>query len=63
MSRAPSGKRCIVESTSKGVAIFHYNNDGLPDIFVVNGGRLDDQGKAPHFLYHNLDGLNWWLEI
>jgi hypothetical protein len=50
----------IVENTGTGVAIFDYDNDGLPDIFFVNGDRFDRPGSAPtHFLYHNLGGLRF----
>jgi hypothetical protein len=50
----------IVENTGTGVAIFDYDNDGLPDIFFVNGDRFDRTGAAPgHFLYHNLGGLRF----
>jgi hypothetical protein len=42
------------------VAIFDYDNDGLPDIFLVNGGRFPTEGPQPeHFLYHNLGGLKF----
>lgn len=30
-----------------GVALLDYNNDGLLDIFLVNGGKIDDPAKAP----------------
>jgi hypothetical protein len=30
-------KNAILETTGGGVAIFDYDNDGWPDIFVVNG--------------------------
>src|SRR5436305_197791 len=40
VSGADHGKQYIVESTGTGVAIFDYDNDGLPDILLVNGGRL-----------------------
>lgn len=50
----------IIENTGNGVAIFDYDNDGLPDIFVVNGDRFDRTGPPPtHFLYHNLGGLRF----
>ena len=50
----------IVENTGTGVAIFDYDNDGLPDIFIVNGDRFDRTGAPPsHFLYHNLGGLRF----
>jgi enediyne biosynthesis protein E4 len=49
-------KKYIIETTGTGVAIFDYDNDGWPDIFVVNGTTLDKlpSGKAPtNHLYHN----------
>src|SRR3954453_12578974 len=30
-------KNYILESTGAGVAIFDFDNDGLPDVFLVNG--------------------------
>jgi hypothetical protein len=59
ISGTEKGKQYIIETTGTGVAIVDYDNDGLPDVFVVNGGRLDD-GQAPtHYLYHNLGGLKF----
>lgn len=53
-------KQYIVETTGNGVAIFDYDNDGLPDIFLVNAGRLGKDAPQPnHFLYHNLGGLKF----
>jgi enediyne biosynthesis protein E4 len=50
----------IVENTGTGVAVFDYDNDGLPDLFFVNGDRFDRTGAPPtHFLYHNLGGLRF----
>jgi hypothetical protein len=40
-------KRFILETTGSGVAFFDYDNDGLPDIFIVSG-----EG-GPSRLYHN----------
>ena len=34
-------KKYIIETTGTGVAIFDFDNDGWPDIFVVNGTTLD----------------------
>ena len=59
VSGADHGKQFIVESTGTGVAIFDYDNDGLPDIFLVNGGRLDDGPQPRPFLYHNLGRLKF----
>jgi hypothetical protein len=57
-------KDYIVETVSGGVAVFDYDNDGLPDIYLLNGSTLAaEQGKekAPRAaLYRNLGG--WKFE-
>ncbi len=53
-------KKYIIETTGTGVAIFDYDNDGWPDIFVVNGATLEDaSGKdvpTNHLYRNNHDG-------
>src|SRR5205814_8672528 len=49
-------KKYIIETTGTGVAIFDYDNDGWPDLFLVNGTTLEvfPKGTAPiNHLYHN----------
>src|SRR5215471_19884105 len=50
-------KKYIIETTGTGVAVFDYDNDGWPDIFIVNGTTLEQRpgtGAAPtNHLYHN----------
>src|SRR5690349_24013556 len=49
-------KKYIIETTGTGVAIFDYDNDGWPDVFVVNGTTLDPlpgEKPATNHLYHN----------
>jgi hypothetical protein len=50
-------KKYIIETTGTGVAIFDYDNDGWPDIFIVNGRRLEStpssQAAATNHLYRN----------
>jgi hypothetical protein len=40
-------KQYIIETTGSGVAFIDYDNDGLPDIFVVSGP------ESPSRMYHN----------
>ncbi len=53
-------KKYIIETTGTGVAILDYDNDGWPDIFIVNGTKLEGfpSGKAPtsHLYHNNHDG-------
>src|SRR5437868_1225513 len=53
-------KTYIIETTGTGVAIFDYDNDGWPDIFLVNGTTLElaSNGKGPsgHLYRNNHDG-------
>jgi len=53
-------KKYIIETTGTGVAVFDYDNDGWPDIFIVNGTTLDplDKSKMPtsHLYRNNHDG-------
>jgi enediyne biosynthesis protein E4 len=50
-------KKYIIETTGNGVAIFDYDNDGWPDILLVNGTKLQQfpAGKTPTSrLYRNM---------
>jgi hypothetical protein len=53
-------KKYIIETTGTGVAIFDFDNDGWPDIFIVNGTKLEGfpSAKAPtsHLYHSNHDG-------
>jgi len=49
-------KKYIIETTGTGVAIFDYDSDGWPDIFIVNGTTLEpmpDKRQPTNHLYRN----------
>jgi enediyne biosynthesis protein E4 len=50
----------LLETTGCGVAFYDYDNDGWPDIFLVNGSRLEGfpAGSEPtsHLFRNNRDG-------
>jgi len=45
-----ASKQFIIETTGSGVAFIDYDNDGLPDLFVVSGPG------GPSRMYHNQGG-------
>jgi enediyne biosynthesis protein E4 len=54
-------KKYIIETTGSGVAILDYDNDGWPDIFLVNGTTLDEAAQkiakpTSHLFRNNHDG-------
>src|SRR2546423_6045292 len=57
-------KNYLFESASGSVAIFDYDGDGLPDIYLLNGSTMAAmEGKEPPpraALFHNLG--NWKFE-
>ena len=57
-------KNYIFETPASGVAIFDYDGDGMPDIYLLNGstiGAMNGKEKAPRAaLYRNLG--NWKFE-
>ena len=44
---SPTAQKYLIETMGGGSALLDYNNDGLLDVFLVNGGRLQDPQKLP----------------
>ncbi len=54
-------KKYIMETMSSGVCLFDYDSDGLPDVYLVNGGTVDafrsgSRSTVKNALFRNLGG-------
>jgi enediyne biosynthesis protein E4 len=47
LRNSPTPQKYLIETMPGGVALLDYNNDGLLDIFLVNGGRLTSPMQVP----------------
>ncbi len=47
LENSPTGQKHLIETMPGGVALLDYNNDGLLDIFLVNGGRITSPMPSP----------------
>src|ERR1700682_6765541 len=54
LQNSPTPQKYLIETMPGGVALFDYNNDGLLDIFFVNGGRITEALHVPE----NFDRAN-----
>jgi enediyne biosynthesis protein E4 len=47
LHNSPTPQKYLIETMPGGVALLDYNNDGLLDIFFVNGGRINSPMRTP----------------
>jgi enediyne biosynthesis protein E4 len=47
LQNSPTPQKHLIETMPGGVALLDYNNDGLLDIFFVNGGRITSPLTTP----------------
>jgi hypothetical protein len=63
LENSPTPEKHMVETMAGGLAVFDYNNDGLPDIFFTNGAAMPGMKKtAPKYnnrLYRNDGNLKF----
>jgi enediyne biosynthesis protein E4 len=53
LQNSPTPRKFLIETMPGGVALFDYNNDGLLDIFLVNGGRINEGMHVPENFERN----------
>src|SRR2546427_3816594 len=47
LQNSPTPQKYLIETMPGGVALLDYNNDGLLDIFLVNGGLVTNPMRLP----------------
>jgi len=58
LRNSPTQRKYLIETMPGGVALLDYNNDGLLDIFLVNGGHVLDPMRSP-FSFDRHDPAYW----
>jgi hypothetical protein len=61
LENSPTTKKYLIETMPGGVALFDYNNDGLLDIFLVNGGKLSN--AVPAVESFDRDNPKYWNRL
>src|SRR5580700_2082293 len=58
LRNSPTPRKYLIETMPGGVALLDYNNDGLLDIFLVNGGQLREVAGKP-FSFNRRNPAFW----
>jgi hypothetical protein len=58
LRNSPTSRKYLIETMPGGVALLDYNNDGLLDVFLVNGGHVRDPMRNP-FSFDRHDPAYW----
>jgi hypothetical protein len=53
LQNSPTPHKYLIETMPGGAALLDYNNDGLLDIFLVNGGRIAGDLHTPEDFFRN----------
>src|ERR1700678_567525 len=61
LQNSPTPQKHLIETMPGGVALFDYNNDGLLDIFFVNGGKLSN--GVPAVESFDRDNPKYWNRL
>lgn len=62
-SAAGAGIRCEVSGTGAAAAWADYNDDGFPDLYVVNGWDAWPFYDGPQVVYRNNGNSNHWVKL
>jgi hypothetical protein len=58
LRNSPTSLKYLIETMPGGVALLDYNNDGLLDVFLVNGGHVREPMRSP-FSFDRHDPAYW----
>src|SRR5438552_8734280 len=47
LRNSPTSQKYLIETMPGGVALLDYNNDGVLDSYLLNGGKISDPVKLP----------------
>jgi len=61
LENSPTPKKYLIETMPGGVALLDYNNDGLLDVFLVNGGKITPNMPEP--LNFDRDNPKYWNRL